>query len=199
MHHKDVKCGVNCCWFFFTLFSHFVQWIWRLSGNHCLFQKKGYNEVKWTWYHYKWTIWLLNPDRMRHTSWFMENLKIPKSRESVVDHLEILPIKSCTRLPEWQRSYNNLLGWRLQESCVHFRDVFGYYHTCLQFKHVHENAFSQSFDLQEHLIKPSFFDYHHLFLAAYLNRFEKGCSTKRALGACCTRSQFVLSEQESDC
>ena len=29
------------------------------------------------------------------------------------------------------------------------------------------------FDLQEHLIKPGFFDYLHLFLVAYLNRFEK--------------------------
>ena len=41
------------------------------------------------------------------------------------------------------------------------------------FEHVHEKAFSQSFDLQEHLIKPSLFDYLHLFLVAYLNRFEK--------------------------
>ena len=44
---------------------------------------------------------------------------------------------------------------------------------CFKFIHVHEKAFYQSFDLQEHLIKPSFFEYLHLFLVAYLNRFEK--------------------------
>ena len=38
---------------------------------------------------------------------------------------------------------------------------------CFWFNHVHEKAFSQSFDLQEHLIKPSFFDYLYLFLVAY--------------------------------
>ena len=41
------------------------------------------------------------------------------------------------------------------------------------FKHVHVKAFSQSFHFQERFIKPSFCDFFHWFVLAYLNRFKK--------------------------
>ena len=89
------------------------------------------------------------------------------------------------------------------EHCVHFRDVFGYYHTCLQCV-FNLNTSMNSLSPSYLTCKNTCFNRVSLIIFIFFSFsiFEliwKGCSTKRALGACCTRSQFVLSEQESDC
>ena len=66
-----------------------------------------------------------------------------------------------------------------------------------RFKQVLEKAFSQSFHLQNTLlnrVSGIFFIY---FISSIFESIWKGGSTKRALGAYCTRKISVLFEQES--
>ena len=77
-----------------------------------------------------------------------------------------------------------------------FRILSHYSLICLKFKHVHEKAFSQSLNLQQHLIKQGFWYFALFFSCREFKLIWKDGSVKRALGACCMRSRYVPSDQE---